>query len=438
MQIEFSRLPRGQAFIAAALIAIAVVFGGGGVGYGYFNLVVQLAALGILVWQREAVFAFLREAPRALVVIAVATMAVPLLQLVPLPPAVWSALPGRDLLVQSLALVGAEGEWRAFTVDANRTALGFIALLPAFAVMALCSRLDRSGAQLVLLTIAALGLLNVALGAVQLTTGNLAGNWYPGGTPDVVYGTFANRNSAGIFLVIAMIAVAALPRGRGRRGLSPVQIAVCALLGLTVVLTQSRSSMGLLVVAAGFMAMRFFESRTRDARTGRGSSLLVPIATVALAGAAVFVLVGNERVRQAVGRFEGLETARIEIWQDSLRVAGRYWPIGSGAGTFDEVYQVDESLEHVTYARPGRAHNDYLEVAIESGVAGLVLVALWSIWLVRSGLQARASPIRRGAAAVLLCIALQSLLDYPLRSEALLCTAAAMVALLSRGTRTAD
>ena len=104
-------------------------------------------------------------------------------------------------------------------------------------------------------------------------------------------------------------------------------------------------------------------------------------------------------------------------------------------GTFDEVFQADESLENLTQRRAGRAHNDYLEVAIESGMACVILVAAWlAAWLFLTW-RARLSSDRWIAwtgSAILLAIALQSIVDYPLRNQAMLSVAALAFLLLAR------
>ena len=104
-------------------------------------------------------------------------------------------------------------------------------------------------------------------------------------------------------------------------------------------------------------------------------------------------------------------------------------------GTFDEVFQIDESLENTAQRRAGRAHNDYLEIAIEAGLPGLLLIAAWSAMCIWLAWRARRSPLRWAgwaAAGILLAIALQSATDYPLRNQAMLCLAAFALLVLAR------
>ncbi|MBV1916928.1 MAG: hypothetical protein KUG65_02530, partial [Sphingomonadaceae bacterium] len=98
----------------------------------------------------------------------------------------------------------------------------------------------------------------------------------------------------------------------------------------------------------------------------------------------------------------------------------------------------DESLEYLDERRAGRAHNDYLELVVESGVVGIVLALGWIGWLGRRGWSAvkgGIDPSTQAAGLAIGVILVQSITDYPLRNQALLCVAAFMVNLLGRSPR---
>jgi O-antigen ligase len=161
----------------------------------------------------------------------------------------------------------------------------------------------------------------------------------------------------------------------------------------------------------------------------------IPIVlVVAVLGALVAFSPG--RFADTLDRFGGdREDARVYIWEDGAYAADRYWPLGSGTGTFDEVFQIDESLENMSVRRAGRAHNDYLEVAIEAGVPGLVLIAGWLALLLWLSWRARNSHdrwIAWSGAVILLVIALQSITDYPLRNLSMLTFASFGLLILAR------
>lgn len=154
----------------------------------------------------------------------------------------------------------------------------------------------------------------------------------------------------------------------------------------------------------------------------------------AVAVAALLVLTSGQ-ARTSMERFGGTDGMRAEMREDALFAAQRYWPVGAGMGTFDEVFQVDESLEYVTPRKAGRAHMDYYELALEAGLAGLALLAGWFAWAGFASWRAIATPNAwpaRAAALALAAIATQSLVAYPLRNQAMLCVAAFAIVLLAR------
>ena len=421
------------------LIVLAIALGGGGVVYGYRHMVIQLAALAVLAINFANVRKFISEAPRALAALLTLTVAIPLLQVVPLPPAVWQALPGRDLVVASYEVAGIPADgWFSFSVDPLRTLTAFCATLAPATFVVVGWSLPQEQRAVLVKTLVVTALVVLALGAVQLSSANSAGllqRIEP--EADVLYGTFSNRNSTGLFFVVAAIMLAALPFGRRGPWLAASATAV-AVFVLAAVLTQSRSSMALLAVLLAFVAARggsaFLQHKRRGGsplsrRVLAGAAVAVALVTAALAAAAL----SSDRVAESFERFSQVEDDRLEMWDDGAFVAGRYWPLGAGMGTFDEVFQIDESLEYVSPAKAGRAHNDYVELAIESGAVGLLLLLAWFAWLAIAVWRRRRDEDRWLAVAAhasLVCVALQSVLDYPLRSQALLCTAAVLVVML--------
>ncbi|MGH9920222.1 MAG: O-antigen ligase family protein, partial [Nitrososphaerales archaeon] len=88
------------------------------------------------------------------------------------------------------------------------------------------------------------------------------------------------------------------------------------------------------------------------------------------------------------------------------------------------VYLALEPLGYVSPAYFNHAHNDYLELWLETGYAGAVLVGLFLAWLVWraarawSGLAANRRRALAAACTVAIGVLLaHSALDYPLRTE---------------------
>lgn len=422
--------------LLVALLLTAFAFGGGGIGAALANLTVQLAALGVLAALPTSASRFWREAPLPLRILIIASLLLPTLQLIPLPLSVWTAFPSRDLVTTALEQTGQPG-WRPFSLDPRRTLLALTALITPAAVLFAGWAMPRERLLDLGWTVVGLGIATVLLGAVQLgsaaDTGTLYGSRSPG---DILLGTFANRNSTGLFLTFALGLAAVLPAPRPHPAVLPVRLAICALLLLAVALTQSRTAivlallpvlLGLARVAAAFR--RRGHSRPRTIAIAVGAAALL-----ATAGTAILVAAPS-RIGATLERFEAKDDPRRFIWDDATYSAGRYWPLGAGMGTFDEIYQVDESLEHLTLRRPGRAHNDYIELAIEAGAPGLALAAFWLLmigwlsWRVRTSSQRWAG---WAGSAFLLAIALQSATDFPLRCQTILGAAGLALLLLTR------
>ncbi|MEP3421286.1 MAG: O-antigen ligase family protein [Erythrobacter sp.] len=424
-----------------AVLIIAIAFGGGGSKYGIANLIVQLAALIALSFHGKAFWQFWTTAPAALRLLIGLSILLPLLFVVPLPPSVWAALPGRELMVQSYDLLGGQ-EWASASVDPFRTMLAVSALIAPLALLTIGWNAPRDRLVLVGWVAVGLGLANFLIGIPQVLSNSETGVFYPENPmPGVLFGSFANRNSTGLFLVgaLALAALLPMPQRLARADL-PMRVAVCLFLVVAIVLTRSRTALVLALIPMGLVVLRMILFQRAARRAGHVRSnrsiwiTIAPIAVlIAIFGAVLIAAPG--RIGDVAERFERTEDARSYIWEDAAYSADRYWPVGSGMGTFDDVFQVDESLENMTLRRAGRAHNDYLEVAIEAGVPGLLLIAGWLILLIWLSWRARNSHdrwIAWSGATILFAIALQSVTDYPLRNMAILTFASFALLILVR------
>lgn len=419
---------------AAVLLVAAFCFGGGGSGAGLANLIVQLAALIALAFNRRAFFNFFKQAPRVLVVLVSVTVLLPLLQCIPLPPLIWHQLPGRDLAVQSLTLIGRANDWLPLSLNVRRTLIAFLALMPPLSVLILIWRASNADRRTLMIVLVACGAAGIILGTQQLAFGNHELMLYGEavGSQDL-QGTFSNRNTAGLFANVALCTLIGLlwrPHPNVLR--LSLGVVVGALLVVGLFLTRSRSSITLLIVPIAMLLMCLWEFR--DDLLGRRSRVIAFVAALAVMALSVGLMGSNARVQRSLSRFDTMEDARLAIWQDTESSVVRFWPFGSGIGTFDEVFQVDESVENLSPGRAGRAHNEYLETMVESGVLGPLLITAWIIMIASAAwVGIRKSPdrgLRVAASAVFLLLAFQSVLDYPMRSQTLLCIAGLMLGIL--------
>lgn len=420
------------------LVAAAFLLGGGGVRYGIVNLAVQLIALGVLAANRGAVSTFFRDAPRPLVALVALTILVPVVQLVPLPPQAWSLLPGRDLALEAMTRSGEIG-WLPLSLDRGRTLLSLVGLIVPFTVLAVGWSAGRDRIRQFAVLVVAAALAGFLLGTVQVLSDHRIGVPFPENEmKGVLFGLFANRNTTGLFFVVSLILLAALPAAPALGRVWLAKAGTAFLLVVGVFLTQSRAGIGLLLLPAALVAVRFGLARLKGhgRREGTGGGALVGAALlIAMALAATVPLLDGGRIASGLARFDQTETVRPQIWEDAHFAAERYWPVGSGTGTFDEVFQVDESLEYLTGRRAGRAHNDYLELAVESGAVGLLVLAGWAVWVAIALARSRRGRDfwpAAGSATAIAAIAFASAVDYPLRNQAMLCTVALLILILAR------
>ncbi|QZD89458.1 O-antigen ligase family protein [Qipengyuania aurantiaca] len=419
-------------FSLAIFLLIALILGGGGIRHGLTNLFVQLGGLALLLLWPDKIGQFLSKAPKGLIVLVAATVLLPVMQLVPLPPEVWKALPGREMALESRALVHAENDWFPLTLDRGRTITALFALAGPLAVIVTYRFGSKKASHAGLGILAGLAILQLAYGVLQLAVGGDALLLYETNSEGRFYGFFVGHIASGLFLVIGLCALIGLYEVSNKSTVrTTLFIAFSILLVIGVILTNSRSAVALLCLP-GLWALIIAVRRVM-ALPSRKRWVSLGAALFALVGAGM-LMATNNRLDQTWERFEDFEDSRPDIWADTVVGIERYWPVGSGMGTFDEVFQVEESLEALITKKAARAHNEYLEILLEAGIFGVALVIAWLLYLLYAiicGLRTVQAPVTLAAALAGSCIALQALLYFPLRNMAELCVAGLLVALLT-------
>ena len=149
-----------------------MVFGGGGTPSAIAEVIVQLAfAACVLAWVWWAGGEAAHTLPRSLGALAAAIVALPLLQMVPLPPSMWTAMPGRALVQDALAVVGAGSDWHAVSIAPFATLAALLAMVPAVGTMLAVGMLERQDRRFLVLMVAVLALAGTALGVLQMASG---------------------------------------------------------------------------------------------------------------------------------------------------------------------------------------------------------------------------------------------------------------------------
>jgi len=430
------------AIASLALLAISLVFGGASREHALRLALVELAALPLLVLGAEWLLREDRWRSRigALGLLG-AVCAIPLIQLVPLPAFFWENLPGRDQLVLALGLGGLEPGWGRISMTPDLTWGAALALIPPAAMLVgTLSLSDRQRERLVVFCIAAT-VLSIFLGAAQLASGG--SRLYPWATTaaGTVSGFFANRNHLATYLLVALpfaiVLGAASMRRRGRQ-MTPLWLAAL-FVGLVVIgIAAIRSRAGLALFAptlvASLIAAWIAAGRGRPRR-----SFLVLVGSAGAALTAVAILA----LPPILARFDTQANAetRFDRWPLVAEVAQTYLPLGSGIGSFDGIYRSVEPLEQLDRTFFNQAHNDYLEVWLETGWTGIALIIAFLVWYGRrcwTAWRAEASQhsdLQRAASIGIGVILLHSAVDYPLRTITISVLLALCCGLLEAGGR---
>ena len=426
----------GSAVIPAYLL-LCILLGGSAQGI-WGNMALQLLGIGIIAWSLVFVTPTrLPAASRSLLLIVAATVALILVQLVPLPPALWTALLGREPIENGFSLLGQQAPWLPISLAPFDTIAAATTLIPPLAVLTglVVARAYRPS--WLVLALLAGTLAAVLLGALQVSSASPAqAPWYLYRRTNhgVATGFFANSNHMATLLVVSisfLVALVAALRTRASNEKAASAIWLLAVAG-TVTLAVGIALNGSLaaLVLGGPVAIISVAMIVRQRRR-----LVLPIAVGALASVAAIGVVYMSPLQE---RLSPVNTTSFEsrqrFWANSLEAIGDHVLAGSGVGTFPDIYPRYEDPAAVTRTIVNHAHNDYLEIALETGIPGILLLIAFVTWWIR-----RASAIWRSAAADRFAqaatiasgaILVHSLVDYPLRTAAVGAIFAACLALM--------
>ena len=314
----------------------------------------------------------------------------PLAQLAPVPMAWWALLPGHEPFTQALEVAGEAHGWRGATLHAAATQYAWLVVIPCVAIFLAVRRSSRARLRSLVVIFVAMAAAEAVIGILQAGSAPSSpinfGNPYSGGGAS---GTYINKNHFSALIAMALPMLLALwaiemlpavtPRGEVLRehprnadmkfALRALFSSLLVVLLLALLLTRSRAGIasGLLVFALAIVALVW-----------KPASAQVKV-MLGLTAAAALTAAGYVGLTPVLERFApdsvSMDYAnRMELAMATGRAALDFLPFGSGLGTFADVFRRYQGGKVVGLA--DHAHNDYAELILELGVAGIAVIAL--------------------------------------------------------------
>jgi len=436
VQPDRPRASRSPLLAAAAALLLVLCWALGGVtvdGTGA-DETLQLLALPVIGWAgwRLAQAPMTRTLALSLAC-AAAILLVPLWQLLPLPQALGMGGEARTLIAADLGQAGVAAPGVQASLWPRVTEHALWSLLPALALFLAALTVGAPWRRRLLQLVLGLALASAAFAFFQLSL--------PDGSPLLLYtswgrnfgGLFVNANHQGTALILgAVIALALFIEARrnardDERGHRHWLYAFLAAACVAMVPLANGSAAALLVLV-GLVAVALMMGALRRRNTEGSPVLLLRLVAIGLAAAVV--------VASALA-WQQADVERQQIAKATVEIGSRYAPLGTGVGSFVPVFAQSQDPRQARSEVINHAHNEYAQWWLEGGVPALLVLAFalglfaWTGWRLLTGdHRRRMLAVAAPAWAGLLVLLLHSLVDFPLRTTALMATAGLLGGLL--------
>ena len=439
----------GTRIVAGGVLVVLIAslaFGGGTRSGMLGDSLLQVLALPLLV------LVIATPAPQSLAgrgagIFCLLLFAVPAAQLIPI---------GLTRVLPALANGGASVAVPATSISIApaTTLLAMLTLIPPIALFLAVRRLGWRERRLVSLVLLGGAIVSAFLGLAQLSYGpDSKLRFFTNTNINDAVGFFANRNHLAALLFtssllaaawavhcIAILRAASSKDRTDARVIVPVMASLAALVTLVATQAMARSRAGILLAMAALVGCYLIAATDRRRQQASGLSAQRLFAVAIGIGGLLAVQFALYRVMERFAS-DPIQDGRRVFARLTTEAARAFMPFGAGMGTFVDVYGLFETTaDDPGGAYVNRAHNDLLEVWLEAGVVAGILLAVFAVWFGRRALavwrrQAGGFDIdhalARAASLIVLLIGLHSLVDYPLRTSAMMAVTAIACALMS-------
>ena len=433
-RLAMKRLATG---VLPLCVVACLVLGGASNGGFWANLVLQMGAILLLVWSFWTPALRRHTRPeRFLALLIVGAGLVALLQFLPLPTSLWEMLPGRGEIASVNRIAGIDPAWMLLGLFPHQALAALLWTLPSLAALAFMLRREPYHGRWLAVAIVTVMVVSVVVSALQLSGGPQSPLYfYEITNRGSAVGFFANSNHQASLLLVSIPFLAAL--GSHCRRLAPgprlAGLAVLAVAGVLVLVgvyvNGSLAGYGLALPVLGASIVILVP--TSPLRRW------IPMLLVPLVASGLAVLLLSHDGQQLLAQGTGVSSGtRDVIFARTWRAVGDFFPIGSGLGSFAEVYRTYEPVHGVDWAHVNHAHNDYLELLLETGLAGGIVIAGFLAWwgarAARIWVSLSSDSYALAGVIASATLLIHSLVDYPLRTAGLSVVFAICCALMTR------
>lgn len=373
-------------------------------------------------------------------------------QLVPLPPGIWTALPGRDQFAQIASDAGLPLGYRPVTLSPARTMNMAFSLGVPLAALLLVAIQSEAGLRRIAGVLLIGGAISALVAIAQLAgVGGGSLYFYRVTNPDFPVGLLANRNHQALLMAVVLILMAEMARRTGvMDGRRPLIAGGLLIGGLVVIalLLVSGSRAGLLLAALAVVFAAVILASGRAGREGPNPKSIRKRWWIAATVVGILALIGTMVVfsrAESIDRLWASDTMddyrlqRLPLLLDMLR---DHWAAGIGFGAFEGVYRSYETVDALSPFIFNQAHNDWLQFPMEGGIPAIIILGLALVLLASRARMVFARAISRRAnadfawLAILALIMAASVVDYPLRTPIFMVVGTMAFAILCRRAET--
>lgn len=397
-------------------------------GMEVFNMlpwveVTALITLSILIIGTRD-FSFINKRTWAYIALILAT---PLIFLIPVPFTVFETLPGHEIYTQIITWVTQQANIQEPTslpisMVPYRTEHAFLYLIPPITIFLILTSINTDKKTLIIYGILFIAFCEASLALIQFSSGN---EYFffgiPQLKPGIAYGTYQNADHLVFLFAMSLpISIAMLMAEFNHKhyrqadnSKSMLRIIIFSILIILFIIgslvTGSRAGIALTFLA-GYLAYLTFSRRS----TKKKILFMLPAVVLVLLGISTFLDL-TPVLNLFLGR-NPLNDGRWLINEHTWQGIQAFFPIGSGPGTYPEIYRIFQPPEQIGFIN--HAHNDYLELVFETGLLGIALIII-GLYLLLS--QSKKIPKRRltdfqylqkSAGIGILIFLLHSILDF--------------------------